>query len=173
MDVLDFSAATTDTHTTTQLGARNHLPTSANSTRKRKRTRDSSIFFEFLTFIVCKVANIVIDNNYSRWDSSAESDVSTGILTCLQPKEHNIFENSNTLPDKQVTTFNNSNKRSEMRSRYLALVSNNYNSSAPQLSRQNRPKHSRSLSLLSPTAESTSHSLLSYKSVYTSLASTL
>jgi hypothetical protein len=50
---------------------------------------------------------------------------------------------------------------------------NDHNSPAPQLSRQDGPEHSRSPSLLSPTAESTSHSLPPCKSVCTSLASTL
>jgi hypothetical protein len=140
-EVSDSPAATTDTHTITQLSARNHLPTSANPTRKRKRTRDGGKFFEFLTFMVCKVANVVIDDNYPRWDGTAESDVSTDVLTCSQPKQHNISESPNTLPYEQVTTFNDGNEGSEMRSRYSVPVPDNHNSHASQPSGQNGPEH--------------------------------
>jgi hypothetical protein len=141
VEVSDSPAATTDTHTTTQLIARNHLPTNANPTGKRKRTRDGGKFFEFLTFMVCKVADVVIDDNYPHWDSSAESDVSTDVITCPQPKQHNVSESLNTLPDEQVTTFNDGNEGSEMRSRYSVPVPDNHNPPAPQLSRQDGPEH--------------------------------
>jgi hypothetical protein len=64
--VSDSPAATTDTHTTTQLITRNYLLANPNPTRKRKRTQDGGKFFKFLTFMVCKVANVVIDDNYPR-----------------------------------------------------------------------------------------------------------
>jgi hypothetical protein len=45
------------------------------------------------------------------------------------------------LPDKRVTTFNDGNEVSEVRSRYSAPVPDNHNSPVPQPSGQNRPEH--------------------------------
>ncbi|KAF9692798.1 hypothetical protein EKO04_009143 [Ascochyta lentis] len=126
-------AGTTNTHATTELSAENYVLTSANLTRKRRKTRD------------------VGDN---QWDGNAGSDVSTD---APQPEQHNTSERPNTLPDEQVITFNDGNEGSGMRSRYFtpasvadSVISDNHNPLAPHPSNQDGPEHSRSPSVLSP-----------------------
>jgi hypothetical protein len=152
VEITNPLAGTTNTHATTELSAENYDSMSANSTRKIQKTRDGGKLFELLTSKIYKIANTMIGDN--QWDGNAGSDVSTD---APQPEQHNISGRPNTLPDEQVTTFNDGNEGSEVRSRYFTPISvagsvipDNHNSPAPQLSRQDGPGHSRSPSLLPP-----------------------
>jgi hypothetical protein len=118
---------------TAHLSASNHVLMSANSTRKRQKTRDGGEFFKFLTLIVHKMTNIVIEANQP--DGSAGLD---DVPNRPQPEQHNSHGRRNTLLDEQAR-----NTASAVAA-FTTTSTEAANSPAPQSSGQDRPQHSRS-----------------------------
>jgi hypothetical protein len=132
---------------TTHLSASNHVLMSANSTRKRQKTRDGGEFFKFLTLIVHKMTNIVIEANQPHWDGSAGLD---DVPNRPQPEQYNSSGRPNTLPYEQARDAASAVSALMITSNVDADI---HGSPAPQPSCQDGPEHSRPPPFSSPNSQ--------------------
>jgi hypothetical protein len=134
---------TTDKYTT-QLSASNHVLVSANSTRKRQKTRDGGAFCKILTF---KITNAVIKVNQPQRDGSAGLD---DVLNRPQPEHHNIAKRPYTFPNEQARDSASVGAALMITS---SVDADNHDSHALQPSGQDRLERSHSSTLPSPTSQ--------------------
>jgi hypothetical protein len=135
VDITCPIVGTTDAHTTTHSSARNRDLISANSTRKRQKTRDGGAFCKFLTLKVPNITNAVIKVNPPQRDDSAGLD---DVFNRPQPEHHNITERPYTFPNEQARDSASVGAALMITS---SVDADNHDSPAPQPSGQDGPEH--------------------------------
>jgi hypothetical protein len=144
VDITNPIVKTIDKYTT-QFSASNHVLMSANSTRKRQKTRDGGEFFEFLTVMVHKMTDIAIEANQP--DGSAGLD---DVPNRPQHEQYNISRRPNTLPYEQARDAASAVSASMITSSVDADI---HVPPAPQPSSQDGPEHPHSPPPSSPNSQ--------------------